>query len=251
MNAVDAMEYNPANLIFSDSLSLSYFRNPWNLFTWSFPLTSANATVQLPNGGTVGAEYTDWDFGEETVTTEDNPDGGQLFHPYERSLAVGYAMPLSHEFAIGGQLRYAWQSFAPASKAGQILFSLGANYRPPMFVDRLNLGLSFMNFGTAVQYSASQIGVETLLSPPAQINLGINALAVKNIFADLDFMLGVKKPIEKTAGSPDYQGESSFTALTSDWNDFPNDMTVQVGLNYLFHPVYLGAGVSFIQEMCT
>ena len=93
-----------------------------------------------------------------------------------------------------------------------------------------------------------QIGVETLLSPPAQINLGINALAVKNIFADLDFMLGVKKPIEKTAGSPDYQGESS-TALTSDWNDFPNDMTVQVGLNYLFHPVYLGAGVSSIQEM--
>ncbi len=249
MSAPDAMQYNPANLIFNDGMSLSYFRNPWDFFIESLPLTSWNAAVRLPNGGTVGAEYTDWDFGEEMITPEDSPDGGQLYHSYERSLAVGYAMPLSEELAIGGQLRYVWNTFGAGNIVDHVFFSLGANYRPVDFANRFNLGLSFMNFGTPVHYSASLVGVETLSSPPAQINLGMDVVAVKNIFADMDIMFGVKKPIEKTTGFPGYQGESSFTALTSDWNDFPNDMTVQVGLNYLWHPVYLGAGVSFIQEM--
>jgi len=251
MNSADAMQYNPANLIFSDNMSMSYFRNPWDFFIGSLPLTSFNAAARLPNGGVVGAEYTDWDFGNIPITTEQYPDGnGEYYSQYERSLAVGYAMPLSDELAIGGQLRYVWSTFGITNTVDHVLFSLGANYRPAAFVDRFDLGLSFMNFGTAVKYPGSVPGMLTFSDPPpAQINLGMNVAAVKNTFADVDFMLGAKKPIEKTTGFPDYNGESSFTALTSDWSDFPNDMTVQFGLNYLWHPVYLGAGVSLIQEM--
>ena len=253
MSSLDAMQYNPANLIFNDGMSLSFFRNPWNLFFEGFPLTSASAAARLPNGGSVGAEYTDWDLGESTITTEESPDGGgQVFHSYERSLAVGYAMPLNNEFAIGGQLRYVWQSYPFVNNINHVLFSLGANYRPAAFVDRLNLGLSFMNFSTPVEYRGNAINAEMQAysdPPPAQINFGMNAVAVTNTFADVDVMLGVKKPLQKRDGAPDYNGESSFTALTSDWNDFPNDMTVQVGLDYAWHPLYLGAGISFIQEM--
>jgi hypothetical protein len=251
MNSVDAMQYNPANLIFSDNLSMSYFRNPLDFFLWSTPLTSFNAAARLPNGGVVGAEYTDWNFGNIPITTEQYPDGnGESYSPYERSLAVGYAMPLSAEFALGGQLRYVWSTFGIANTVDHVLFSLGANYRPAAFVDRFNLGLSFINFSTPVKYPSSTPSMQTFSDPsPAQINLGMNAVAVKNTFADVNFLIGVKKPIVKRTGFPDYNGESSFTALTSDWSDFPNDMTVQVGLNYLWHPVYLGAGVSFIQEM--
>jgi len=256
MNASDAMQYNPANLIFSDGMSLSFFRNPWNFFDWGMPLTSANAAVRLGNGASVGAEYTDWDLGEDIVTTEQNPDAGQLFHSYERSLAVGYAMPLSNELAIGGQLRYVWQSYPFVNDIDHVLFSLGANYRPAPFFNRFNLGLSFMNFGTPVEYKGAIVnggGESTMFlssgTPPAQINFGMNAVAIKNIFADLDLMVGVKKPLQKQDASLYYNGESSFTALTSDWNDFPNDMTVQVGLNYSWHPIYLGAGISYFQEM--
>jgi len=252
MSALDAMQYNPANLIFNDGMSLSFFRNPWNFFFEGFPFTSASAAARLPNGGCVSAEYTDWDFGESTITTEQNPDGGQLFHSYERSLAVGYAMPLNNEFAIGGQLRYVWQSDPFVNNINRVLFSLGANYRPAVFFDRFNLGLSFMNFGTPVKFTGNMINadVQTFSDPPpAQINFGMNAVAITNTFADVDVMLGVKKPLQKRGDPPDDNGESSFTALTSDWNDFPNDMTVQVGLNYSWHPIYLGAGISFIQEM--
>ena len=256
MNASDALQYNPANLIFNDGMSLSYFRNPWNLFDRGIPLTSANAAVPIGKRRKRGGGYTDWDLGEGIVTTELNPAAGQLYHWYERSLAVGYAMPLSNEFALGGQVRYVWQSYPMVDNIDHVLFSLGANYRPASFFNRFNLGLSFMNFGTPVEYRGFIInggGESTVFlssgTPPAQINFGMNAVAIKNIFADLDLMAGVKKPLQKQDGSLNDNGESSFAALTSDWNDFPNDMTVQVGLNYSWHPIYLGAGISYFQEM--
>src|SRR5512135_1505601 len=36
-----AMQYNPANLVYADELSLSYFRNPWNIlgFAGGLPLS--------------------------------------------------------------------------------------------------------------------------------------------------------------------------------------------------------------------
>ena len=247
MSAADAIQYNPANLIFSDGVSLSFFRNPWNLFFEGFPLTSASAVIRLSNGGSIGAEYTDWDLGESTITTEQSPDGGQLFHSYERSLAAGYAIPLNNEIAIGGQLRYVWQSYPFANTIDHVLFSLGANYRPSEFFDRFNLGLSFMNFSTPIVYKGNSLisdGLTVEVSssdpPPAQINFGMTAVAITNTFADVDLMLGVKKPIQKTDGSPEYNAESSFHALTSDWQDFPNDMTVQVGLDYAWHPIDVG-----------
>ena len=181
MSALDAMQYNPANLIFNDGMSLSFFRNPWDFFFRGFPFTSASAAARLPDGGSVGAEYTDWDLGESTITTEQNPDGGQLFHSYERSLAVGYAMPLNNEFAIGGQLRYVWQSYPFVNNINHVLFSLGANYRPAVFFDRFNLGLSFMNFGTPVKFTGNMMNADMQTfsePPPAQINFGMNAMAI-------------------------------------------------------------------------
>ncbi|MFA4923663.1 MAG: PorV/PorQ family protein [Ignavibacteriaceae bacterium] len=254
-NAFDAMQYNPANLVYADNLSVSYYRNPWNLLDWAnLPLSSVNVLGKLPNGGSVGLAYTYWNMGEATRTTADNPDG-EKFHFYERSLAAGYAMPINDHFAVGGNIRYVWSPISDDQYLDQVLFSLGATYTPERFSNRLNIGFSLMNFGGTVEEKSGisdfDSGRELTSSypPPAQINIGFNALAVTNPYFDINVIIGAKKPLDKIGDSPVYEAQSSFTSLFNDWTDFPNDVTGQIGLSYLWHPLNLGSGISFFQEM--
>jgi hypothetical protein len=253
-NVFGAMQYNPANLIYADELDFSFFRNPWKIIGWtSVPLTSVQAAVNLGNSGSAGIEYTNWDFGEFATTGPDSPDIIGHYFAYERSIAGGYAISISNCLAVGAQIRYVWQSFSPQTSANQILFSAGLLYRPEKFSDRLNIGLSFMNFGTRIEYNsiepARNVNVIESDPPPAQINLGIEGLPVHNDFCDLSLALSAVKPISKWNSAPEYWAQSSFKSLFDDWSNFPADVTVKAGLGFTWHPIYLGAGISFFQEI--
>ena len=50
-NPVDAMEYNPANLTAADGIDLSFFRNPWNILDFPFPISSLCAAAKLGDAG--------------------------------------------------------------------------------------------------------------------------------------------------------------------------------------------------------
>lgn len=256
-NAFDAMQYNPANLVYADNISVSYFRNPWNLFGWYMPLSSVNVIAKLKNGGNAALTYTNWEMGEYTVTTFSNPDGYEeegKFHFYERSLAAGYAMPINNQWTIGGNIRYVWSPIYKSEYFDHLLFSLGTTFTPESFSNRLNFGFSLMNFSTTVEYKVKDYfsGEELTASspPPAQMNIGMNALAVTNPYFDINVLLEAKKPLDKI-GYPATSGEaqSSFKSLFNDWSDFPNDVTGQLGLSYNWHPLLLGDGISFFQEM--
>ena len=253
-SAVDAIQYNPANLTYGRDAEVSFFRNPWNLSGLSMPITSLSAAGRLGNGASVGIEYTYWDFGEFPVVTLEDPDGtGEVFHPYERSLAGAYAMSFGDELAIGGQIRYVWEPMYHSKLVDHLLFSAGTSYRPEVFSNRLNIGLSFMNFGTPIEFETRTDTIngrpltrEFSESPPAQIQLGVDGLVIANTSFDISINLGVTKPIDKRDF---YAAQSSFTSLFNDWNDFPRDATFHLGLGYLWHPVRLGGGISFLQEM--
>lgn len=255
-NAFDAMQYNPANLVYADNISVSYFRNPWNLFGWYMPLSSVNVIAKLKNGGNVGLAYTNRDFGTIITTTVEDPYGykeGEKFHSYERSLSAGYAMPISNQWTIGGSIRYIWFPIHNSEYLDHLLFSLGTTFTPERFSNRLNFGFSLMNFSTTVEYKGKNgfTGKEVTASypPPAQMNIGMNALAVTNPYFDINVLLGVKKPFDKFDNASNNEAQSSFKSFFTDWNDFPRDLTGQLGLSYNWHPLSLGAGISFFQEM--
>ncbi|MFA6597625.1 MAG: PorV/PorQ family protein [Ignavibacteriaceae bacterium] len=257
-NAFDAMQYNPANLVYEDKISVSYFRNPWNLLSWYVPLSSVNVIARLKNGGNVALTYTDRDYGEIIKATIEDPYGyreGEKFHFYERSLAAGYAMPINDQWNIGGNVRYIWSPRSKDQYLDQFLFSVGATYIPERFSNRLNIGFSLMNFGGTIEDKSDLHNIVTgneltfSYPPPAQLNIGINALAVTNPFFDVNFLVGAKKPFAKASTPPDYESQSSFTSLFNDWKDFPRDVTGQIGVSYLWHPLDLGSGISFFQEM--
>lgn len=256
-SALDAMQYNPAALVYSDSLSISYFRNP--LYKWglSMPISSVNASMKLGKYGNIGVEYTNYDWGEYEVATIEHPDGtGQIFKPYERSFALGYAINISKEVAVGAELRYAWQDLEPnITFDNNILFSAGVSYRPEIFSDRINFGLSLVNFGSQINYHSGGISNSGLVierqsgsSPlPSMLNIGLEGLAVTNNFFDLGLSLGAAKPLVKMDGV--ISSQSSFKSLFNDWGDFPRDASAQIGLGFLWRPINIGAGISYIQEM--
>lgn len=256
-NAFDAMQYNPANLVYSDKISLSYYRNPWNLTNWvDYQFQSINVITKFENSGSLGLAYTYWDMGNVIRTTA-TPTGyfeEEEYHAYERSLAAGYAMSLNDRWNIGGAIRYIWSPLSNSQYLDHLLFSFGTTYTPDNFSKRVNIGISLTNFSTRIEYP-SEFGItieEQSVSspPPAQLNLGCNALVVTNSFFDLNIIIGAKKPLDKIGNPPTFgEAQSSFESLLNDWSDFPNDVTGQLGLSYNWHPLSLGAGISFFQEM--
>lgn len=256
-NASDAMQYNPANLVYADDITVSFFRNPWNLIGWSVPLTATSVLMNFGDIGSVGLEYTYWNYGDVEYTTISNPDGiGESYHAYERSIAGGFAIPLGNNLAVGAQIRYIWQPIFHRHDVDHFLFNAGVSYKPVIFSDRITLGASFINFGTTIEYERSEDTIiEQLISyysqnvPPAQINLGIEGLVIAKDFFDITLAVSATKPLDKRGGPPDYSAQSSFKSLFNDWTDFPEDVTGRIGLSFIWHPLYLGMGISFIQEM--
>ncbi len=243
-----AMQYNPANLVSSRGAEFSYLRTPGYAFFWDVPLVSACAAMKLNNGGAIGLEYTYLDYGEVMQT---DPSGPEVhpFHSFERSIAAGYAMPIGEELAVGAHARYVWSPTGTDATVDHLLLSAGLTYKPASLSKRLTAGLSLMNFGTRVEYPSATEETTFADPPPANLNLGVEVLPVSHEFFDVVVSLGATKPFDRRDGAPSYNGRSSFSSLFTDWKDFPNDMTAQIGLSYLWHPLNLGGGVNFVQEM--
>lgn len=256
---LEAMQYNPANLVFSDGVTFSFFRNPFNMLSsWNggVPMTFVSLTGKVGDLGSAGIEYTYWDLGEVTYSTTQNPDGGTPFHFFQQSIAGAYAFSLTDRFAIGAQLRYARMPRPQASTIEHVFFSAGLTYRPEIFSDKITAGVSLMNFGTSIDngsYVDTINGQSVRLSysspPPAQLNVGLEALAVNNSFFDVNMTIGASKPFASIGGPPDYAGESSFKSLFTNWKKFPEDVTGQVGIGFLWHPIEIAQGISYLQEM--
>lgn len=257
-NAIGAMQYNPAGISFTDSIAFSFSRNPFYIAGFDIPLTSYNFSMRLGKYGNIGIEYTSHDYGELRISTVDNPDGnGESYNYYERSFALGYSYKLTENLSVGAQARYVWSPVYKQDMYDHFLFSAGVVYKPGIFDDRLNLGFSFMNFGSSIEYTSTSVvstsGIKesyTTSDPtPAQLNIGVEAQAVKNNFFDLNLALGFMKPLAKRENDTVYTAQSSFKSLFNNWGDFPEDITTKLGISFEFIPIYLGAGISFIQEM--
>ena len=259
-NALDAMQYNPANLAYSENFSFSFFNNPWNILGFSVPLTAYSASLKLENGIAAGIDYTYWNHGELILTTRaQNPDGyidlGK-FHFYERSVAAAAALPVTDRIAAGFQARYVWLPIYPNQYLQHLLLSAGISATPQIFSNRMTIGFSLMNFGTTAKSTAAGISPlgtteeRTETAPlPSQVNLGIEESVVSNNFGEANLSFGAMKPVVQLDGAPSYEARSSFSALFTDWKDFPNDVTGQIGLSILVHPIDLGKGISYFQEM--
>jgi hypothetical protein len=236
----DALNYNPANLVFIERPTISFFHQPFQMagsfFDMHIPLNSYSAMFNIENIGSFGIEYIDWNFGQVSISTSESPEG-YLAHAYERSFSVGYAREFGDNFSAGIQLRYAKSSLGSYA-AEKFFLSAGLNFSPQLFDNKFNIGFSLTNFGTAVWY------VDEAQSdpPPSKLNLGVGFIPIENDFYSLQAQLAFSKPFDEQPA------KSSFKSLFTDWDDFPNDATLHTGIAFNLKPLDLGNGFAFFQE---
>ncbi len=247
----DALRLNPAALVHARGLTVSLYRNPWYVpFSDDIRLKSLGGAVTIPDIGSFGIEYIDQEYGDFAVTTAANPDGVGIVTAYERSVAAGYAREFWGEFAAGMQARYVWDKIGGAG-AEAFLLGGGVQYYPDAFDRRITFGLSFTEFGTAVEYTGSPTITESepIIQkdpPPANLNLGVYGEVVRDEHFSHALGLEMTKPFDKRDDRG--QAVSSFTNLFNDWSDFPEDAALHTGLAFLWNPLPLGGGWEFFQQ---
>lgn len=246
----DALAYNPANLVFTEGPTVSFFHQPFQMasYLWGkgLPINGYSTMFKIKNIGSIGIEYINWDWGESTISTFQNPEGdGKLYSIYERSFSLGYAREFCEEFSAGIQFRYAKSNFGVGS-AEKLFVSVGLNYSPQIWDNKFNIGFSLTNLGTPVWY------VDEAQSdpPPTKLNVGIGFLPIENNFFSLQTQLAISKVFDRgpIENGKIPKSESSFKTLFTDWSEFPDDATLHTGIGFNWKPLNLGNGFSFFQE---
>jgi hypothetical protein len=224
------------------------FKSPFYLITNRSPYTNVEIFRTTDKSGSFGVSYQNFYYGHMGITSIESPDPVRYEDFYDRALTAGYARKIKDNLSAGIQLRYAY-TYLGEVKSSSFLLSLGLLYNPDMFSSRFTFGFSLMNLGSAVKYKFNDIIYEeeydVISAPPAQMNIAVNYKAVDNDYYRIPVDVSVSKPFVKYS---DHKAQSSFKAMFNDWENFPNDMTLNTGLSFIWKPILLGKNISYIQE---
>ncbi len=183
------------------------------------------------------------------TTSPESPDAGTKSDFYQRSYSIGYARKFGDNFGAGINLRYASQIFGDLNY-NNFMLGLGIYYRPEIAANRLNIGFSLMNLGSAIKFETSSTSgrnIEEYYPNPAQLNLGISYLAMDNNYFRIPLSVNISKPFDKL--DDNNEGVSSFKNLFSDWKDFPEDVAIETGVSFEWLDLNLGNNFYFTQDL--
>lgn len=233
-----ALFYNPAGIAHVENRSVMLGSMAWLLDT---QIHSGAFAINLGPLGVFGFSGMFYDYGAPIQGTEIDArveagyrDTDEL-NPVEFMFGIGYARRISDQFAIGGQVKYAYQDLLGGGKKtriayqeagvwkqeehdvkmGVLAFDIGTIYNTG-FRD-LMLAMSFRNFGTEVKYEREPFDI------PLTFRFGITG--------DVFSLLGQQLGNMDLAFHIDY-------LHPRDWGE-----RVNVGLEYNFNDlVYLRGG---------
>jgi hypothetical protein len=243
---IDALTYNPANLIFTKEPQLSFYHQGFQMVGTSVPINDFSFYYNAGKIGSFGLDYNDWNWGNLQNTTADKPDAFnyQVKNPHERSISIGYAKSLSENLNAGVDLRYCFTNdFAINVKA--YLLSIGINDKIQFLNRNWNFGLSIMNLGPAPKLSSPGYP-DGYDSPPTLLYTGFTVPAIETNFLSVPLSASISKPFVKRDDNGN--GQSSFKTLFTDWGNFPEDASVSPGLALEWKPLNLGGGFSLSQN---
>ncbi len=149
--------------------------------------------------GHFGVSVNALDYGDELVTTVENPDGtGELWDALDLAVGVSYAKALTDRFAVGGTAKFVRQQIWNESANG-VALDLGVTYDTRF--QGIRIGMAMTNFGTDMRLAGPDLRQAVDVEPGEAGNndrLGAN-LEVDGWAMPLIFRVGVSAVPFRTA----------------------------------------------------
>ncbi len=220
-----ALYWNPAGIARVGRSELGLSHTQWLVntkFNW------AGISLSLDRNNSIGIHFTQLDYGEDIVTTIDQPMGtGDRWSAMDIAVGLSYARNLTDRFSIGGTVKYInqriWSESASAFALDVgMLFITGFN--------DMRLGVSISNFGTDMKMDGKNLSIRYSSDPNS---FGSNDAIPGRLLTDafvlpLFFRVGVSMDV--------LRHEKNHLIVSSDAL-YPNDESpyVSAGIEYTWN----------------
>jgi len=185
--------------------------------------------------GTFGLSVTAMDYGEEAVTTVEQPEGtGEMYAALDLAVGVHYARALTDRFAVGGTVKLIRQQIWNESASGAAV-DLGVTYRTDY--RGLTIGMALANFGTDMHMTGRDLRRRIDIAPgqggnndglPAELETGYWPMP-------LIFRVGV-------AADPVRSGDHRVTLALDGQAPSDNSQSASAGMEYGFRDLFFVRG---------
>ncbi|MCG8607179.1 PorV/PorQ family protein [bacterium] len=242
-----AVFWNPAGLAFQEGKQFTSMYAKWlpqfNLDDLYYVFAAYRHSVE--GLGTIGANLTFINLGQQQVTLADSPEPVDSFNSNEFALTLSYATLLSESFGIGLNVRYIRSNLSSVGigsdpntgQANAFSIDFGVLKRN-IFMDRLNFGLNISNIGPKITF------VDAAQADPLPTNLrvGFAYNAVDQEFNKLTFVADVNKLLVHK--NEDGTSDSVLKSMLTSWEN--NDIIYNVGGEYWYaNLIALRAGYNY------
>jgi hypothetical protein len=111
--------------------------------------------LRLDEHNALGVSVSQLDYGEEEITTADQPNGtGQTWDAQDLAIGVSYARDLTDHFSVGGTVKFIHERIYNES-ASAFAADVGLLFTTPYH--GITIGMSIANFGTEMQLDGKDL----------------------------------------------------------------------------------------------
>lgn len=141
-----AIYWNPSGLADLEGVQVLFDHTSWIA---DINMNSVFLTYGMGDMGTIGFSYTNLDYGEIDVTTEEKPEGsGHVYDASDVVFTASWGLFLTDKFSIGFSPKVIYQSIWNMSATGAAI-DVGVRYVTPF--DNMVLGMVIANLGSQMQ----------------------------------------------------------------------------------------------------
>ena len=219
MSGLDAAQQNPANLMLNTGTNAMFSRLN---YVADIGVNTFGVAQRFGNNN-VSLSVSAWDFGEESLRTESQPDVSEASWSASNIAAgLGYARQFTDRISAGVVVKALQESLGDNLQGRALIADAGMNYNVPQA--GLRFGVAVRNVGSSMSYNGDGLAF-TGIGPDGQPITGKVEAEKYELPATLDFGVTYQRP---------FSADLSMTVATNFRSvQYANDQYgASLGLNY-------------------
>lgn len=254
-----AVFWNPAGLAFQSGREITIMHAKWLpqlASDMSFEFLAYRQYIESL-GGTLGANVTFLNLGEQVHTGETGPEPLGTFHSWDLAVSLSYATKLNPHLGLGVGVRYIHSNLAPLGAGEEkgkgvgssFAVDVGVLYKFPFVNDRIAFGANLSNMGPKITY----IDAAQADPLPTNIRLGLSFKVLDMEYNKLTFAYDTYKLLVRgyEDENEEWKYDPFYKAIFSAWGeeDAFSSMVHSVGMEYAYNNmIFIRAGYYYDEE---